>query len=249
MAVIGRVHAIVPAAGSGNRMGLGYSKVFVDLEGVPLLVWTLRALFRSPLIDRVTVAVRPEEVGFCEGEIIAGGGFSDKVAVVGGGAERQQTVVKLLNEAPADCGLVLIHDGARPFVKPSLIREVLEGAREWGAAVAGLEMSETVKESDDGGVTVQRTLERARLYSVQTPQAFHRDLILGAHKRAGEEGWQATDDAALVERFGGAVRIVRGDVWNIKLTTPQDLELARWILRSGVFGDHEDAAGEKRGDR
>ena len=247
--MIGRVYAIVPAAGSGTRMGLGYSKAFVDLEGVPLMVRTLRALFRSPLVDRVTVAVRPEELGFCEREIIAGGGFSDRVAVIGGGAQRQQTVLKLLDEAPADCDLVLIHDGARPFVKPSLIREVLEGAREWGAAVAGLEMSDTVKESDDGGVTVQRTLERARLYRVQTPQAFHRDLILAAHRRAGEERWQATDDAALVERSGGIVRIVRGDTWNIKLTTPQDLEMARWILRSGVLGDHEDAAGEKREDR
>lgn len=248
MAMIGSVHAVVPAAGSGTRMGLGYSKAFVDLEGAPLLAWTLRALFRSPLIDRVTVAVRPEEVGFCEGKIIAGEGFSERVDVIGGGAERQQTVLKLLKSTPSDCGLVLIHDGARPFVLPSLIREVLEGAREWGAAVAGLEMSDTVKESGDGGLTIQRTLERERLYSVQTPQAFHRDLILEAHRRAGEEGWQATDDAALVERFGGVVRIVRGDIWNIKLTTPRDLEMARWILRSGVFGRHEDAAGKARED-
>ena len=147
------------------------------------------------------------------------------------------TVLNLLSEAPTDRDLVLIHDGARPFVNPSLIREVLESAREWGAATAGLELTDTIKESVDGGTTVYSTLDRTRLFRAQTPQAFQRDLILGAHRRARKEGWLATDDASLVERLGSVVRIVQGDAWNMKLTTRQDLEMARWILRSGVYRD------------
>ena len=239
--MIGRVFAVVPAAGSGTRMGLGYSKAFVDLEGVTLLGRTLQALLKSPLIDQVTVAIRNDEIDICEREVIAKAGLSGRVRVIRGGEERQMTVLNLLSEAPPDRDLVLIHDGARPFVNPSLIREVLEAALEWGAATTGLELTDTVKESVDGGRTVHATLDRTRLFRVQTPQAFQRDLILGAHRRARKEGWQATDDASLVERIGSVVRIVPGDAWNIKLTTRQDLEIARWILRSGVYGDRERA--------
>ena len=240
-ALLGRVFAAVPAAGSGTRMGLGYSKAFADLEGIPLLGRTLMALFRSPFIDHVTVAIRSDEVDLCEREVITKAGFSGRVSVVRGGEERQMTVLNLLSEAPPDRDLVLIHDGARPFVNTSLIREVLEAAREWGAATAGLELTDTIKESADGGKTVHSTVDRTTLFRAQTPQAFQRDLILGAHRRARKEGWQATDDASLVERLGGVVRIVPGDARNMKLTSRQDLEMARWILRSGVFQDREEA--------
>jgi 2-C-methyl-D-erythritol 4-phosphate cytidylyltransferase len=232
--VLGRVFTIVPAAGSGSRMGLGYSKAFVDIEGLPLLSRTLLALLKSPLVDRVTTAVRPDEVDICEREVVAKAGLGTRVSVIEGGKERQHTVLNLLKAAPANRDLVLIHDGARPLISTALVQDVLEAALEWGAACAAIPLTDTVKESADGGETVDRTLDRTRLFLAQTPQAFHRDLIVTAHRRARKAGWQATDDVSLIERLGSVVKLVRGDVRNIKLTTVEDLELARWIIRSGV---------------
>ena len=230
--MLGRVFTAVPAAGSGIRMGLGYSKAFVDLEGTPLLSRTLKALLKSPFIDHVTTAVRPDEVDLCEREVVAKAGLQDSVSVIKGGRERQQTVWNLLDAAPTDRDLVLIHDGARPLVDLPVIHDVLEAAAEWGAALAAVPLFDTIKESADGGETVNTTLDRTRFFRAQTPQAFHRDLLSTAHRRARKEGWQATDDASLIERLGSVVRIVRGDVRNIKLTTLEDLELVRWIIRS-----------------
>jgi 2-C-methyl-D-erythritol 4-phosphate cytidylyltransferase len=127
---------------------------------------------------------------------------------------------------------VLIHDGARPLVSERLIHEVLEAAAEWGAAIAALPITDTIKESKDGGETVSSTVDRNRLYRAQTPQAFHRDIILSAHRRARKEGWDVTDDASLLEHMGHSVRIVPGEERNIKVTTLDDLELVRWIIQS-----------------
>ena len=230
--MLGRVYTAVPAAGSGIRMGLGYSKAFVDVEGLPLLSRTLRALLKSPFIDQVTTAVRPDEVDLCEREVVAKAGLVDGVSVSEGGRERQQTVWNLLNAAPAHRDLVLIHDGARPLVSLPVIHDVLEAALEWGAATAAVLLTDTVKESADGGETVSKTLDRKRLFRAQTPQAFHRDLIVSAHRRALKEDWSVTDDASLIEQLGHDVRLVKGDVRNIKVTTPDDLELVRWVILS-----------------
>ena len=228
--MLGRVYTAVPAAGSGIRMGLGYSKAFVDLEGLPLLSRTLKALLKSPYIDHVTTAVRPDEVDLCEREVVAKAGLGDGVSVRPGGKERQQTVSNLLNAAPAGRDLVLIHDGARPLVSLTVIHDVLEAALEWGAAIAAVLLTDTIKESTDGGKTISQTLDRKRLFRAQTPQAFHRDLIVSAHRRALKEDWSVTDDASLIEQLGHDVRLVKGDVRNVKVTTLDDLELVRWII-------------------
>lgn len=230
--MLGRVFTAVPAAGSAFRMGLGYSKAYVDVAGKPLLARTIESLLKSPFIDRLTVAVRSDEVAMASGEIVGKLGFSDSVEIVGGGEERQQTVDKLLASAPADRDIVLIHDGARPLVSELLIREVLEAAAEWGTAIAAIPIVDTIKESIDGGETVSGTVDRGRLYRAQTPQAFHRDLIVSAHRRALKENWEVTDDASLLEQMGHDVRIVTGDERNIKITTLDDLELVRWIVQS-----------------
>jgi 2-C-methyl-D-erythritol 4-phosphate cytidylyltransferase len=213
-------------------MGLGYSKAYVDLAGIPLLAWTLKALLASPFIDCVTVACRSEEADLCQREVIDKAGLGDHVSVIEGGEERQDTVWNLLNSAPPERDLVLIHDGARPLVRPSVIHGVLEAAAEWGAALAAVPITDTVKQSADDGETVNVTLDRSRLFGAQTPQAFHRDLILAAHRRARKEGWSVTDDASLVEQLGHEVRLVIGEVRNIKVTTLDDLELVRWIIQS-----------------
>lgn len=232
--MLGRVFTAVPAAGSGIRMGLGYSKAYVDIDGIPLLGRTLSALLASPFIDRLTAAVRSDEVDLCEREVVARTGLLDKVSIVKGGEKRQITVWNLLKSVPPDRDLILIHDGARPLVSPSLIHDVLEAAAEWGAAVSAVPLVDTVKESLDGGDTVNSTIDRTRLFRTQTPQVFHRDLIITAHRRARKEGWTVTDDASLVEQLGHEVRLVKGDVRNIKVTTLDDLELVRWILQSGA---------------
>ena len=230
--MLGRVFTIVPAAGSAIRMGLGYSKAYVDVAGKPLLARTTEALLASPFIDKLTVAVRPDEVSLCTSEIVEKFGLSDRVEVIGGGDKRQQTVDKLLVAAPLERDLVLIHDGARPLVSKKLIHDVLEAAAEWGAAITAIPITDTVKESIDGGETVSGTVDRARLYRAQTPQAFHRDLITSAHRRARKDRWEVTDDASIMEQMGHEVRIVAGDERNIKITTLDDLELVRWIIQS-----------------
>ena len=230
--MLGRVYTVVPAAGSALRMGLGYSKAYVDVAGKPLLARTVESLLASPFIDQLTVAVRPDEVALAGGEILGKLHLQGRVAVIEGGEERQQTVDRLLSASPPERDLVLIHDAARPLVSVKLIREVLEAGNEWGAAIAAVPVTDTVKESKDGGETVFQTVKRGNLYRAQTPQVFHRDLILSAHRRARKERWVVTDDASLIEQMGHEVRIVRGEEGNIKVTTLDDLELVRWIIQS-----------------
>jgi 2-C-methyl-D-erythritol 4-phosphate cytidylyltransferase len=216
-------------------MGLGYSKAYVDLAGKPLIVRTVESLLKSPFVDMVTVAVKPDEVTMARMEIIEKTGHAGDVRIIGGGTERQQTVLKLLEAAPPERDIVLIHDGARPMISENLVQEVLEAAVEWGAAIAAIPVADTLKESKDGGETVLTTVSRAGLYRAQTPQAFHRDIILSAHRRARKEEWEVTDDASLVEQMGRRVRIVKGEERNMKITTLEDLELVRCIFQSGNF--------------
>lgn len=230
--MLGRIYTIVPAAGSAVRMGLGYSKAYLDISGVPLLTRTLKALLNNDHLDMITAAVRPDEVGLCKMEIVKKYELEDQVTVLGGGDERQHTVWELLSVIPADRDIVLVHDGARPFVTSHLINEVLSAAVQWGAAIAAMPATDTVKLSEDGGETVSSTLSRENFYLVQTPQAFHRDVLMAAYRRARKENYQATDDSSLVEWNGHPVRIVPGDPGNIKITTLDDLEHARWILSS-----------------
>ena len=228
----GRIYTIVPAAGSAVRMGLGYSKAYLDITGLPLLTRTLKALLNNDHLDMVTAAVRPDEVDLCKREVIKKYRLEDQVTIIGGGDERQQTVWELLSGIPADRDIVLVHDGARPFVAGQLVNEVLSAAVKWGAAIAALPATDTVKLSEDSGETVSSTLSRKSVYLVQTPQAFHRDVLIAAHRRARKENYQVTDDSSLVEWNGHPVRIVPGDPGNIKITTLEDLEHAKWILSS-----------------
>ena len=230
--MLGRVFTAVPAAGSGIRMGLGYSKAYADVAGKPVLALTLEALLASPFIDHVTVATRPGEEDLCRREVVDRFGMSASVTVLAGGEERQQTIMNLLSAAPAERDLVLIHDGARPLVSPKIIHDTLEAAVKWGAAIAATPMIDTVKESVDGGETAARTVNRSTLYRAQTPQVFHKDLITTAHRRALKEGWEVTDDASLIEQMGHDVRLVEGDERNFKVTTLDDLELVRLIIQS-----------------
>jgi 2-C-methyl-D-erythritol 4-phosphate cytidylyltransferase len=214
--------AIIVAAGSSTRMG-GVDKIFAELCGAPVIARTLRA-FQSPTVISGTVLVLAPDSVQRGRDLVAEHGFT-RVTVVAGGARRQDSVRSGL-EALGECDYVLVHDGPRPFVTAALIDQALKAAQETGAAVPALLVTDTVKEADSD-LLVARTLDRSRLWAVQTPQAFRRDVLKRAHREVTDD---VTDDAAMVEALGLPVRIFEGSRTNIKITTPDDLTLAAALL-------------------
>ncbi len=213
-------------------MGTHIPKQFLDLAGRPVLAWTLTAFERADHIDRVVLVVGQEDIDTCR-EQFGNKKFSKVVDVVGGGAERQDSVACGLQVIPQNADVVAVHDGARAYITPKDINAVVLAAAERGAAVLGIPVTDTVKRVQDDQII--ETLDRAALRAVQTPQAFRREVIFRAHRAARESGYLGTDDTALVERLGEAVTIVPGRADNIKITSPEDLDRGLYIL-------------EKRGD-
>ena len=214
--------AIIPAAGKGRRFGRDFNKVFAEVAGKPIIAHTLSVFQTSPLIDEIILVCGKEDLASCL-EIVERFGLDKVSAVVEGGERRQQSVrIGLLHTRP-DAEIIVIHDGARPLVTESIIRESVSAARLYGAAIAASPVTDTVK-SADAESFVTATLRREELYAVQTPQSFRRSLIVDAHEKAVTAGVDATDDAALVELIGGRVKITPGSPENIKVTQPQDIE-------------------------
>ena len=211
---------IIPAAGLGRRLGADTAKAFVDLGGAPMLCRTMERFDDIESIAQRIVAVRADDVDTARKHL-----EKWDVTVLEGGALRQDSVAAALSAA--QCDYVAIHDGARPFVSRNLIQRVLEGALETGAAVAAIPVTDTVKRAENDSIA--ETIPRNGLWAAQTPQAFHTDLLRRAFD--GIQGAEVTDDARLVETTGHPVRIVEGERGNIKITTPEDLEEARWILQ------------------
>lgn len=203
----GRVAALIAAAGTGDRLGMG-PKALVTVGGKTLLDIALEAL--APLVDEVVVAVPASAVGRWPGR----GG----VTYVAGGATRQDSVWAMLTATTAEH--VLVHDVARPFLPEEVVTRVLAAAVRHGAATAAVGIADTVVTAEGG------ELDRSTLRAVQTPQAFARELLLAAHDAARSGGHEATDDAGLVRRLGRHVELVEGSPWLIKVTRPEDLELA-----------------------
>jgi 2-C-methyl-D-erythritol 4-phosphate cytidylyltransferase len=221
--------AVVPAGGSGARMKRRRPKQYLPLAGTPVLVRTLRALLESDLIRGVVLAVPADRLAVTRRLLrryrVRG------IALVAGGAERQDSVWRALRAVPEQTRWIVVHDAVRPFVTGDLVNRVLAAARRHGAATCGLAVRETVKRVT--GNTVESTVERDGLWLIQTPQAFSRALLWEAHEKARRDGFAGTDDAVLIERLGAPVAVVPGLVDNIKLTTPDDLRLARrWLART-----------------
>ncbi|MBI2067214.1 MAG: 2-C-methyl-D-erythritol 4-phosphate cytidylyltransferase [Deltaproteobacteria bacterium] len=233
-----KVFAIIPAAGIGRRFGA--QKQFLDLEGQPLLSYTLRAFENSPLIDGVYLAVP-------EGETSAVQQWSQWIArkkpvqIYPGGKERQESVRLGLKILPS-CDFVLVHDGVRPFVTPSLIESVLEGAQAVGGCIPGLPLKETTKSVTEEG-WVRETIDRTYLWSIQTPQAFSYEILREAFEKATKDNFYGTDEAMLVERLGRKIKVITGLPWNIKITTRDDWELAKTFLPIWEKASHEDRTG------
>jgi 2-C-methyl-D-erythritol 4-phosphate cytidylyltransferase len=225
-----KVHAIIVAAGKGIRMSDAVRKQYIELDGVPLLSRTLGVFNRCDLIDRIIMAVPEEDTDFCRNKILPPANLKKEAVLVVGGARRQDSVYNSLKAIEMQDGIVLIHDGVRPFVKPEDLVVCVNGARKYGACILGIPAFDTVKHVNAKNEIIE-TQKRERLWLAQTPQAFQLKLIKKAHEMAKKEGFRGTDDASLVERLGETVKIMPGSRHNIKITNQEDLNLARAILK------------------
>lgn len=223
------VTAIVPAAGAGIRFGGSVKKQFIALNGLPILSHTLRALAASNALAAIIVVIPPGEESRGQ-EALELAGIDLEAEVIPGGQLRQDSVYIGLQRAKAETDLVLIHDGVRPFVSREVVLATVEAAKEVGAAVAAVPAIDTIKRVDTDGFVVE-TLQRGQLWSIQTPQVFRYALLMQAHRAVRKHKIVATDDAALVERIGGMVKVVRGSYENLKITSEEDLPLASLILK------------------
>ena len=222
------VTAIIVAAGKSERMGAGTDKAFLNLGPKPVLAWSLLAFERSSDVDQVVVVVRKDQIVATKA-LVRMFGISKIRAIVAGGAKRQDSVMNGLKEVDSDTRVVVVHDGARPCVKPEMIAETVKAAKRAGAAVVGCHIWDTVKFVEKGS-TVTRTEDRSKLWVVQTPQAFSTSLIRRAYAEVAKQKVEVTDDAAAVELLGEPVKIVETNVPNIKITTVEDLRVAAAVI-------------------
>ena len=221
------VLAIIPAAGTGIRMGGNTPKQFLSLEGVPIFVHTLRKFAASDAIDEIFLGLRPEEMDRASQEI-ALQNFSKPVRLIAGGDSRQETVARCLDQAAADTDVVVVHDAVRPFVELAMIQQIVDAARKDGAVILGIPSVDTVKKVELQ--TITGTIPRARIVLAQTPQAFRYTTLRKAFDRALSEGYSGTDESSLVEHDGEIVKVLMGSDRNIKITKPSDLPLARLFI-------------------
>jgi 2-C-methyl-D-erythritol 4-phosphate cytidylyltransferase len=221
------VLAIIPAAGTGIRMGGPTPKQFLSLEGVPIFIHTLRKFASSEAIDEIFLGVRPEDMDRAFQEI-AKESFAKPVRLVAGGASRMETVARCLDQAPPETDVVAVHDAVRPFVELAMIRQVVDAARKDGAAILGIPSVDTVKKVERQ--TITGTIPRERIVLAQTPQVFRYTVLRQAFDRALGEGYYGTDESSLVEHDGHDVRVLMGSDRNIKITKPSDLPLARLFI-------------------
>ena len=230
------VAALIPAAGRGRRMGGGQEKQFLQLGGKPLLSHTLSRFEIASSIDRVVVIVPPGREKFCWQTIVEPGGFHKVTHIAAGAETRQRSVMAGFRHLSEDIDIVVVHDAARPFVTPALIEASIAAAVRVGCAVVAIPESDTLKRVGITGM-VQETLDRRQLWRAQTPQAFQRQILQDALAYAGQHQLDATDEAALVEALSLPVQIIPASIWNFKITSPDDLQLAELVLAHHSFGN------------
>ncbi len=238
-----RIAAIVPAAGLGTRMGVETPKQFLELGGVPLIVFTLGRLAACSAITEFFISTRADDVAALE-SMVAKASLGRPVRVVHGGDTRQQSVANALAQVDPSTEIVLVHDAVRPFVTLAQIERVIAEARRRGAAILGIPAIDTVKEVKRASLPedvalISATIPRERIVLAQTPQVFQYALLRDAFEKAEQDGVTASDEAAVVERFGHDVFVVLGSERNLKITRPADMELAAFYLELERLGEKQ----------
>jgi 2-C-methyl-D-erythritol 4-phosphate cytidylyltransferase len=239
---MGRIAAIVPAAGLGTRMGAETPKQFLELDGMPLIIFTLKRLAACPAITDFFVATRTDDIASLQDKV-AKAGLGRPARVVHGGDIRQQSVANALAQVDPSTEIVLVHDAVRPFVTREQIERVIAEARARGAAILGVPAIDTVKEVKRASLPedvalISATIPRERIVLAQTPQVFSYALLRDAFRKAQDDDVSASDEAAVVERFGHDVFVVLGSERNLKITRPADMELARFYLEQERIKEH-----------
>lgn len=220
---------IIVAAGSGKRMNMGINKQFIKLNKKEIIAHTIEAFYKNKNIDEIIVCIKKEEEELFKKEIIDKNKF-ENIKIAYGGKERQDSIYNGLRKLSNKCNIVLIHDGARPFVDDRIINESISTAMEKKAVVVGTPVKDTIKIVNDGNI--EGTPSRATLWSAQTPQTFEYDLIIRAYDEAYKNNYYGTDDSMLVENIGQKVTMIMGSYDNIKITSPEDIGIGEQILNS-----------------
>ncbi|MBI5638222.1 MAG: 2-C-methyl-D-erythritol 4-phosphate cytidylyltransferase [Nitrospinae bacterium] len=225
------VAAVIPAAGSGSRMAAAVPKQFMELNGHPLLDWTLAAIARADEIGSIILVVPPGDLPHMAEKYVGNPRWPKVARAVAGGATRAESVYNGVRAAGAEW--ILAHDAARPFVTPALVRRTVEAALRHGAATAALPAHDTLKTRD--GDFLGETLDRAAVLHIQTPQVFRAADLLAAHEKLRHEGKEWTDETSLLQQAGIKVAWVPGEAANMKITTPDDFRLAQVMAERSPF--------------
>ncbi|MBD2088878.1 2-C-methyl-D-erythritol 4-phosphate cytidylyltransferase [Microcoleus sp. FACHB-1515] len=222
------MYLLIPAAGSGRRMGSDRNKLLLPLRGQPLLAWTLTAAKAAESIHWIGIIGQPDDWPDFK-EIASSLGL--RVHLISGGTTRQESVYRGLQALPAVADRVLIHDGARCLATPDLFDRCAEALVKHSGLIAAVPVKDTIKLVESGSLQIAQTIDRSRLWAAQTPQGFEVEKLRRCHAQAEQQHLEVTDDAALFEHFGLPVQIVPGEDTNLKVTTPVDLAIAEYILQ------------------
>lgn len=224
-----KIVAVIAAAGTGSRMEAGINKQFIKIKDKPVLFYTLSIFESIGKIDEIIITAKADEIPYIKNEIVDKYGFNKVSQIVVGGEERQESVYNAL-KVIKNCEIVLIHDGARPFVTEEIIENGIEYTKIYEASACGVTPKDTIKIIDKDGFS-GGTLNRTELFNVQTPQCFNYALIMEAHSKCAQLKLKFTDDTAVLEYFGNKIYLYKGSYDNIKITTPEDLAVANRIVQ------------------
>lgn len=223
------VSVLIAAAGQGKRMKSDTNKQYLNLGSKPVLAHTLKHFVENDLVDEIIIIVREDELEECEKEVVEKYYLHENIKIVSGGSERQYSIYNGLQALDNNCHIVIIHDGARPFITKQIIDSSIDEVVGTNAVGVGVPVKDTIKIVNDNSLIID-TPDRSKLWSIQTPQTFMKEILFKAHKKAKEEDYLGTDDCVLVERIGHPVKMIMGSYENIKITTPEDLIIGEAIL-------------------
>ncbi|MBD2778776.1 2-C-methyl-D-erythritol 4-phosphate cytidylyltransferase [Iningainema tapete] len=224
------MYLLIPAAGMGRRMGSNRNKILLMVRNQPIISWTLTAAIAAQQISWIGIISQPSDWQDLKA-ILADLPLTKPVELIKGGSTRQESVYNGLQALPESCRHVLIHDGARCLATPNLLDSCAQTLLQCSGLIAAVPVKDTIKVVDENGI-IQSTPDRRRLWAAQTPQGFDVQLLKQCHAQGIQQGWEVTDDAALFEKCGYEVKIVQGEETNLKVTTPQDLAIAEFILQT-----------------